>query len=108
MLQERFEVSERRACRVASQHRSTQRRRAMPLPDEVHLVREMRDLASANPRYGSRRIHRLLCRDGWRVNHKRVERLWRLEGLQVPLRSVARCRMEFRNLGDSSWYVYIS
>ena len=46
----------------------------------------IRELAHARPRFGFQRIHVLLCREGWRVNHKRVRRLYRLEGLQVRMR----------------------
>jgi len=50
------------------------------------LGTRIRELAHARPRFGFQRIHVLLCREGWRVNHKRVRRLYRLEGLQVRMR----------------------
>lgn len=80
----RHKVSERRACRVVGQHRSTQR--YVPQPDdyESQLVVEMNRHAAANPRWGYRMIHSLLVADGWAVNRKRIERLWRLEGHRVP------------------------
>lgn len=80
----RHKVSERRACRVVGQHRSAQR--YVPLPDdfEALLVKAMRQLAELHPRWGYRQIHALLVADGWKVNRKRIERLWRREGLQVP------------------------
>jgi putative transposase len=83
-LVKRHKVSERRACKVVGQHRSTQR--YVPLPDdfEARLVREMNRLALAHPRWGYRQIHGLLVDAGWSVNRKRIERLWRLEGLSVP------------------------
>lgn len=58
----------------------------MPLPDdfEGRLVKEMNRLAELHPRWGYRQIHRLLVEDGWVVNRKRIERLWRLEGHRVP------------------------
>jgi transposase InsO family protein len=53
----------------------------------------MRGWAGKHPRYGYRRIHALLVRAGWRVNRKRVQRLWRAEGLKVPLRQRKRRRL---------------
>lgn len=80
----RHKVSERRACRVVGQHRSAQRYVPMPNDFETLLVKAMRQLAEDHPRWGYRQIHALLVADGWKVNRKRVERLWRREGLQVP------------------------
>lgn len=80
----RHKVSERRACRVVGQNRSAQRYVAMPNDFEVLLVKSMRQFAEKHPRWGYRQIHALLVADGWKVNRKRVERLWRREGLQVP------------------------
>ena len=68
-------VSERRACRVLGQPRGTQRYRARAPDDEARLVARMTELATAYGRYGYRRITALLRREGWRVNHKRIERL---------------------------------
>jgi len=80
---ETHSMSERAACQLAGQARSTQRRdRGVP-GDELELVKDMRRLATANPRYGYRRVHRLLIDEGWRINHKRAQRLWRREGLKV-------------------------
>jgi transposase InsO family protein len=76
-------VSERRACLAVEQHRSTQRYRAIERDDEKKLVAAMHELARQHPRYGHRRICALLQRAGWRVNKKRVQRLWRQEGLKV-------------------------
>ena len=89
-------MSECRACLVTNQHRTTQRRPPRSDPIESRLVAEMVDHARRQPRYGYRRVHVLLARDGWRVNHKRIERLWRAEGLQV--RQAQRKR---RRLGRS-------
>jgi transposase InsO family protein len=89
----RLAVSERRACRVLGQPRGTQRYRARAPDDEVRLVARMTELATAYGRYGYRRITALLQREGWRVNHKRVERLWRREGLKVPQRQPKRGRL---------------
>lgn len=86
-------VSERRACRVLGQSRSTQRRQRHVPDDEPRLVRDMIRLASQYGRYGYRRVTALLRREGWRVNHKRVERLWRQEGLKVPQKQPKRRRL---------------
>ena len=87
------EVSERRACRVISQARTTQRRRPRIRSDEDALTGRIVELASAYGRYGYRRITALLRREGWRVNHKRVERIWRQAGLKVPARQKKRGRI---------------
>ncbi len=92
-VREKLEVSERRACRVLGQPRSTQRRQPYVPDDEPRLVAHMIDLASEYGRYGYRRITALLRQDGWKVNHKRVERLWRREGLKVPSRQPKRGRL---------------
>ena len=89
----RDRVSERRACRVLGQPRSTQRREAYVPDDEPALVRRMVELATQYGRYGYRRVAALLRAEGFAVNHKRVERLWRREGLKVPARQPARRRL---------------
>ena len=86
-------VSERRACRVLGQVRSTQQYRIKVPQDETALVERMIQLATRYGRYGYRRITALLAREGWRVNHKRIERLWRREGLKVPKRQPKRGRL---------------
>jgi transposase InsO family protein len=73
-------VSERRACKVLGQPRSTQRRKAYVPDDEPKLVKRIIELATQYGRYGYPRITKLLRREGWIVNHKRVQRLWRREG----------------------------
>jgi transposase InsO family protein len=85
-LVRRFPVSERRACRLLAQHRSTQRYRPLHPEEELRLVKRMNELAARHPRYGYRRVWALLRTEGWQVNRKRVERLWRLEGHRVPPR----------------------
>jgi putative transposase len=86
-------VSERLACRVLGQHRSTQRK-APPVPDdEAALREEIVALAKIYGRYGYRRVTALLQTAGWTVNHKRVERVWRQEGLKVPRRQPKRGRL---------------
>jgi putative transposase len=86
-------VSERRACAVLGQHRST-RRKAPRIPyDEARLTAEIVELARRFGRYGYRRITALLRQAGWAVNRKRVERIWRREGLKVPQRQPKRGRL---------------
>jgi putative transposase len=91
-LQARFGVSERRACAAAGQHRSTQRHHRSLVPDEEHLRRRLHELARRNRRLGYRKQHVILRREGWTVNRKRVRRIWRQEGLQVPARKKRRRR----------------
>jgi putative transposase len=77
-------VSERRACRTLGQHRSTQRKVPQGRADEERLTHDIIELADQYGRYGYRMVTGLLNNAGWRVNHKRVERIWRREGLKVP------------------------
>jgi putative transposase len=86
-------VSERTACRVLGQHRSTQRKPPRTADDEAALTADIVGLARRYGRYGYRRITALLRAAGWRVNHKRVERIWRREGLKVPARQPRRDRL---------------
>ena len=88
-----FRVSERRACRVVGQARSTQRHQPRIAEDEEALTRAIIGLAEQYGRYGYRRITAMLYREGWQVNHKRVERLWRREGLKVPNKQPKRARL---------------
>jgi putative transposase len=92
-------VPERRACRVLGQHRSTQRRMPTTPHAEAALRADIVALATEFGRYGYRRITALLERAGWVVNHKRVERIWRQEGLKVPMKQPKRGRLW---LGDGS------
>jgi transposase InsO family protein len=77
-------VPERVACRVLGQHRSTQRKQRRRADDEAALTQAVVELARQYGRYGYRRITALLHAEGWACNHKRVERIWRAEGLKVP------------------------
>ena len=88
-----FAVSERRVCRALGQPRSTQRYQRQGQEDESQLTAAIVVLASRYGRYGYRRITALLRRDGWQVNHKRVERIWRQEGLKVPAKQPKRGRL---------------
>ena len=77
-------VSERRTCKALGQPRSTQRYRATRPDMDKRLIGQMRRLVEAYPRYGSERVHQLLIGTDWRVNFKRVHRLWKQEHMQVP------------------------
>jgi transposase InsO family protein len=86
-------VSERFACRVLGQHRSTQRKVPTHADDEAALTADIVALAIQYGRYGYRRITAMLRRAGWVVNHKRVERIWRREGHKVPQKQPKRARL---------------
>jgi transposase InsO family protein len=86
-------VSERRACRVIGQHRSVQRKRPAGRADEDALTKAIIRLAEQYGRYGYRRITALLRAEGWSVNVKRVYRIWRREGLKVPMKQPKRGRL---------------
>ena len=89
----KFSVSERFACKVLGQHRSTQRKKPQSRPDEEALTTDIIRLASRYGRYGYRRITAMLRSEGWTVNAKRVERIWRREGLKVPQKQPKRGRL---------------
>lgn len=89
----KLNVSERKACQVLEQPRSTQRRTRIKSADEDLLRLTIVKLACDYGRYGYRRITALLKTDGWKVNHKRVERIWRQEGLKVPQKQPKRKRL---------------
>ncbi len=97
MLVDRLGLSERRACRIAGQNRSTQRHRPQVAPDEEALRRRLRKISEQRPRWGYRRAHGHLLSEGWSLNRKRVQRLWREEGLRVPAKAKKR-----RRLGEST------
>ena len=86
-------VSERRVCRVLGHPRSSQRYQGTVPNDEPPLVARMVALACQYGRYGYRQITGMLRNEGWWVNHKRVERLWRQEGLKVPAKQPKRARL---------------
>jgi len=94
---EGLNVSERRACKVLDQYRSTQRHMAVVKSDEDALTRAIVELAAQYGRYGYKRVTGLLREAGWRVNKKRVERIWRREGLKVPARQPKRARLWFND-----------
>ena len=86
-------VSERRACAALGQHRSTQRKIPQGRDDKERLTADIVELARQYGRYGYRKIAALLRRAGWLVNDKRVERIWRREGLKVPHKQPKRGRL---------------
>ena len=86
-------ISERRACAALGQHRSTQRKIPRGREDEERLTADIIALARQYGRYGYRKIAAFLRQVGWLVNDKRVERIWRREGLKVPPRQPKRTRL---------------
>lgn len=92
-LRQSLEMSERRACSVVGQARSTQRYTPQDDPEDRRLRAELREVSLKRPRAGYRMAARCLRRAGWRINDKRVQRLWREEGLRVPRRQRKKRRM---------------
>ena len=89
-----LQISERRACAALGQHRSTQRKTPQGRDDEQRLTADIVELARQYGRYGYRKIAELLrTTAGWVVNDKRVERVWRREGLKVPAKQPKRGRL---------------
>lgn len=86
-------MSERRTCRALGQSRTTQRWVPVVRDDEKPLTQAIIRLACQYGRYGYRQITNMLRNDGWRVNHKRVERIWCKEGLRVPRKQPKRRRL---------------
>lgn len=93
LLQRRFGVSERRACRVASQPRAVQRYVPTVRADEDVLTQAIVAFAAEYGRYGYRRVTALLNDRGWPVGKDRVQRIWRREGLKVPKKQRPRGRL---------------
>ena len=92
-VKKKLGVSERRACKVLDQPRKTQRYNPDIPDEEAVLTGRMVELATQYGRYGYRLITGLLRNEGWEVNHKRVERIWRKEGLKVPKKQPKRKRL---------------
>lgn len=88
-----LDISERSACWVLDQHRSTRCKVLKTADDEAALTAMITDLARHFGRYGYRRITALVRAEGWHTNHKRVERIWRAERLKVPQRQPKRGRL---------------
>jgi len=96
-LVENHGVSERRACRLIAQPRSTQRHAAKQPQRDADLARELREFSRQRPRAGYRTATATLRRAGWEINPKRVLRVWSAEGLKVGRKG---CRK--RRRGDSA------
>jgi len=96
-VRDRFGVSERWACQLVGQHRSTQRHPPVVVEGDEVLRAVLREISTERPRWGYRRAHVRLGELGHAVNRKRVQRLWREEGLRVPRRKRKR-----RRLGEST------
>ena len=92
-VQKQLEVSERRACGVLAQPRSSQRYVPQPREGEAELVKRMLELAKTHPRYGYRFAWARLREEGFKINRKRVYRLWRREGLKVSVKRHKRRRL---------------
>jgi putative transposase len=97
MLQARLGISQRRACQITGQHRSVQRHRPAAADPDQDLRAMLRRFAREHPRWGYRRAHAVLIRQGHHHNRKKIQRLWREEGLRVPAR-----RRKRQRLGDST------
>ena len=98
-LEGSFEVSERRACQVVEQPRSTQRYQAHASDDAAALLQRTHELIRLHPRYGYRRIAVLLQREGFQAGFDRIYRLWRREGLKVPRKQRKKRRLGKRANG---------
>jgi transposase InsO family protein len=92
-VQRKLDISERRACAALGHYRSTQRRTPKAPDDEAGLIEDIVELARTYGRYGYRRIRAMLEAAGWRVSVKRVARIWRREGLKVPMKQPKRGRL---------------
>ena len=93
MVQDRLGLSQRRACAIVGQHRSTQRHTTAVADPDRDMRARLRRFAKRHPRWGYRRAHAVLRREGWTVNRKKVQRLWREEGLRVPTKRRKRQRL---------------
>ena len=92
-VRQKLDTPERRTCRTVGMARSTQQYKARKAEDDEALRLALIRLAKHYGRYGYRRITALLCTQGWHVNHKRVARIWRREGLKVPSKQPKRKRL---------------
>ena len=93
-MQQENGVSERRACSVLGQARSSQRYQSTKdTSKEKRLLQRVHELVRQFPRFGYRRIGRMLKREGWSLNLKRMYRLWKQEGLKVPRKQRKRRRL---------------
>jgi len=90
--QRKLGVSQRSACRALEVSRSTVRYKPKLGEFTRRLLRRILELVAKHPRYGYKRIWKLLRRDGWKINRKRVHRLWKQESLRVPKKARKRLR----------------
>lgn len=93
MLIDRLDISERRACRIVGQNRSTQRRKPVMADTDRELRAWLVALARERPRFGYRRAHAIARKNGFRVNRKKVQRIWREEGLKVTHKAKKKSRL---------------
>ena len=92
-VERELNVSQRRACKVVKQPRSTQRYVEHRDREDLDIVKRLQELSRQHPRYGYRFMTALLRREGLKINRKRVQRLWREAGLKVPARTVKKRRL---------------
>lgn len=85
-------LSERRGCKIVGISRNSYRYKCKLKEDEIALRKRLNELADLRKRYGYRRQHLMLLKEGWEINHKRTQRLWQDEGLQIPKKSRRRRR----------------
>jgi len=90
------DYSQRRACQLVGISRSSTRYQPIPQPKEIPFRQQVRQLAHRHPSYGYRRVTAILRREGSQVNHKRVQRIWQAEGLQLPRRKPRKRRCGHR------------
>lgn len=93
MLTDRQKLSQRRACAIVGQHRSTQRHKVTRGTGDDVLRSKLRLISVTRPRWGHRMACNVLRNDGWTVNRKKIQRLWREEGLRVPVKTRKRQRL---------------
>ena len=110
MLQSEFNISERRACRVVGLARSTKRHEAQENTLNKELSEKLNSLADKKKRFGAPRLHQLLLRDGYKINHKRTERLYKQEGLSLrtkgkrkKYKSIARAPLSEATHANQYW-----
>ena len=94
-MQERFRVSVRRSCRLALLRRSVWYAKSQAR-DQSALRQRIREIAMNRPRFGYLRVHVMLRREGWAINKKRVWRLYRLDGLQLRMKTKRRKRISLQ------------
>ncbi len=96
-IQQKLGYSQRKICRALGQSRGAFRKPQKTKEDDFSLTEDIVRLSTKYGRYGYKRITSLLRTEGWDVNHKRVERIWRQEGLKVPARHKKRGRLYLKD-----------